>query len=130
MKKAFALLIAVVLPAALMIGYRMRQPTEFASIELIVYPLVFGSISIAGILWLKRYFLQEPLSDFNSGVGNIGTDILWALGLVAVYFVLFFVEQQTLRDLLTFRSNEELLGLMLDMREHPWMVILWFGPVL
>ena len=130
MKRAFALLIAVVLPAALMIGYRMRQPTEFASIELIVYPLVFGGISIVAILWLKRYFLKEPLSDFNSGAGTIGTDVLWALGLVTVYFVLFFVEQQTLRNLLAFRSNEELLGLMLDMREHPWMVILWFGPVL
>ena len=130
MKKAFALLIAVVLPAALMFGYRMRQPTEFASIELIVYPLVFGGITIAAILWLKHYILKEPLSDFNSSAGNIGTDVLWGVGLVAVYFVLFFIEQQTLRDLLAFRSNEELLGLMLDMREHPWMVVIWFGPVL
>lgn len=130
MKKAIALFVAVVLPAALMIGYRMRQPTVFASIELIVYPLVFGGISIAVILWLKRYFLKEPLADFNSGAGNIGTDVLWGVGLVTVYFVLFFVEQQTLRDLLEFRSNQELLGLMLDMREHPWMVIIWFGPVL
>jgi membrane protease YdiL (CAAX protease family) len=24
----------------------------------------------------------------------------------------------------------ELLGLMLDMREHPWMMLVWFGPVL
>ena len=130
MRKALALFIAVVLPAALMIGYRMRQATEFASIELIVYPLVFGSISIAVILWLKRYFLKEPLADFNSGAGIITTDVLWGVGLVTVYFVLFFVEQQTLRDLLEFRSNQELLGLMLDMREHPWMVVIWFGPVL
>ena len=129
-KKAIALFVAAGLPAALMIAYRMRQTTSFASVELIVYPLVFGGLGIAVILWLKRYYLQEPLSDFNSGAGNIGTDVLWALGLVAVYFVLFFIEQQTLRDLLTFRSNEELLGLMLDMREDPWMVIIWFGPVL
>jgi membrane protease YdiL (CAAX protease family) len=130
MRKALALFIAVVLPAALMIGYRMRQATEFASIELIAYPLVFGSISIAVILWLKRNFLKEPLADFNSGAGIIITDVLWGVGLVTVYFVLFFVEQQTLRDLLEFRSNQELLGLMLDMREHPWMVVIWFGPVL
>jgi hypothetical protein len=24
----------------------------------------------------------------------------------------------------------ELLGLMLDMRESPWLVLIWFGPVL
>lgn len=129
-KRAIALIIAAGLPAALMIAYRMRQTTAFASIELIVYPLLFGGIGIAVVLGLKRYYLQEPLSDFNSGAGTVVSDILWALGLVTTYFVLFFVEQQTLRDVLAFRSNTELLGLMLDMREHPWMVIVWFGPVL
>jgi membrane protease YdiL (CAAX protease family) len=130
MKRAFALLVAVALPAVLMIAYRMRQTTEFASIELIVYPLLFGSIGIALILWLKRSFLDEPLSDFNSGKGNIGSDVLWGIGLVAIYFVLFFVERRTLSDILEMRSNMELLTLMLDMREHPWMLLVWFGPVL
>jgi membrane protease YdiL (CAAX protease family) len=130
MKKALALLVAVVLPSVLMIAYRMRQTTEFASIELIVYPLLFGSIGIALILWLKRSFLNEPLSDLNSGKGNIGSDLLWGIGLVAIYFVLFFVERRTLSDVLEMRSNMELLTLMLDMREHPWMLLVWFGPVL
>jgi membrane protease YdiL (CAAX protease family) len=35
-----------------------------------------------------------------------------------------------LSDLLAFRSNRELLGLMLDMRESPWLMLIWFGPVL
>jgi membrane protease YdiL (CAAX protease family) len=47
-----------------------------------------------------------------------------------VYFVLFFAARYTLSDLLAFTPNRELLGLMLDMRERPWMVVLWFGPVL
>ena len=33
-------------------------------------------------------------------------------------------------EVLQFRSNMELLGLMLDMRENPVLLILWFGPVL
>ncbi|MCK5326335.1 MAG: CPBP family intramembrane metalloprotease [Woeseiaceae bacterium] len=130
MKKVIALIVVAVLPAVLMIAYRMHQTTGFASLELIVYPLVFGGLGITVVVLLKRYYLREPLTDFNSRAGSIGSDILWALGLVAVYFLLFYIEQLTLRDLLTFRSNQELLGLMLDMRESPWMMLVWFGPVL
>ena len=129
MKRVTALLLAVLLPAALMIGYRMRQATEFASIELIAYPLLFGGASIALILLMKRKWLREPLSDFNAPPGSIGTDVLWGFALAAAYFALFFV-QQPLREVLGSRPNMELLGLMLDMREEPWMLVVWFGPVL
>ena len=124
-----ALLLAVMLPAVLMIGYRMRQTTEFASVELIVYPLLFGGMSIALILFLKRKWLREPLSDFNATPGTISMDVLWGIALTAAYFALFFIEQP-LRGVLASRPNTELLGLMLDMRESPWMLVVWFGPVL
>ena len=130
MKKIIALLLAVFLPAALMIGYRMRDSTDFASLELIIYPLVFGGIGIAVILWLKRVFLREPLTDFNSSPGNFASDAGWALALTGAYFALFFIEQHTLRGILASRPNTELLGLMLDMRESTWMLLVWFGPVL
>ena len=129
-KRVIALLVAVVVPAVLMIWYRMHQSTGFASIELIVYPLVFGSLGIVVIALLKRVYLGERLSALNSGGGTLATDLLWGLALTAVYFALFIVEQYTLRGLLAFRPNRELLGLMFDMRESPWMILLWFGPVL
>ncbi len=47
-----------------------------------------------------------------------------------MYFILFYVERATLTNILTFRSNQELLNLMLDMRQDPILLILWFGPVL
>ena len=117
-------------PAVLMIWYRMHQVSTLASIELIAYPLLFGGLGIIVILLLKRFYLREPLSDFNSGSGNLFTDILWGLALAIACFALFFISQMTLRDLLDFRPNAELLGLMLDMRAHPWMLLVWFGPVL
>ena len=130
MRRIASLLAVAGVPAALMVWYRMHQSSAFASIELIVYPLLFGSIGIAAVVLLKRYFLGEPLSDLNRGAGGFLTDVLWGFVLTVVCFVLFFVAQATLRDVLEFRSNEELLRLMLDMRAHPWMVIVWFGPVL
>lgn len=43
---------------------------------------------------------------------------------------MFYTERLTLSDLLSFNANMELMGLMLDMRENPILLILWFGPVL
>jgi membrane protease YdiL (CAAX protease family) len=98
--------------------------------ELILYPLLFGGGSII-LLWIiKNYFLKESLKDFNSGKGNIVKDLLWAIALTCIYFILFYAERMTLSKILTFRSNSELLGLMFEMRENPLLLILWFGPVL
>ena len=130
LKSLIALTIMVFIPFGMMIWFRSHQSSGFASTELILYPLLFGGGSIIVLYFLKKYFLQEPLSDFNSGKGNWKTDILWGLALVTIYFILFYVERLTLSNLLSFNSNTELLGLMLDMRESPWLLIIWFGPVL
>jgi membrane protease YdiL (CAAX protease family) len=129
-KTLFALLIVVGIPSAAMIWFRSHQSSGFASTELIVYPLVFGSVGITALLLIKRFFLDEPLADFNSGRGSFFSDLMWGIVLATIYFALFFLERATLIDLLEFRSNRELLGLMLDMRESPWMLLVWFGPVL
>lgn len=129
-RRIISLVVVAGLPAALMIWYRIRQGSTFASIELIAYPLLFGGLGIIAVLLLKTLYLREPLSDFNTSSGNLLTDVLWGLVLATACFALFFLTQLTLRNLLAFRPNEELLGLMLDMRANPWMVLIWFGPVL
>jgi membrane protease YdiL (CAAX protease family) len=130
LKTLVALAIMVFIPFGMMILFRNHQSSGFATIELIAYPLLFGGGSIVVLYFLKKYFLKEPLSDFNSGKGNWKTDILWGFALVTVYFILFYIERLTLINYLSFNSNTELLGLMLDMRENPWLLALWFGPVL
>lgn len=129
-KSVIALTIVVFIPFGLMIWIRMHQSTGFASQELILYPLLFGGLSICVLFLLKKYFLKEKLSDFNSKPGKWYTDLGWGIFLTIIYFVLFFVERSTLAGLLEFRSNTELLQLMLDMREKPLLLFLWFGPVL
>ena len=71
-KTLIALLIVVGLPVTTMIWFRYHQSSGFAGTELIVYPLLFGSLGIAGLLLIKRYFLNESLGDFNSGKGSSG----------------------------------------------------------
>ncbi|WP_321369899.1 CPBP family intramembrane glutamic endopeptidase [uncultured Draconibacterium sp.] len=113
-----------------MIWHRNHDTSGFASRELILYPLLFGGGCIFLLLLLKRYFLKEPLKDFNSGTGFLVKDFMWSLVLTVIYFALFYLERMTLMGVLEFRSNQELLELMLDMREKPILIILWFLPVL
>jgi membrane protease YdiL (CAAX protease family) len=129
-KTLLALSIVVFIPFALMIWIRAHQSTGFAAVELIQYPLLFGGGSIVVLWLLKRFFLKESLTDFNSGKGNWKTDILWGLGLTAIYFLLFVIERPLLSGFLTHEPNMELLDLMLSMRENPLYLVLWFGPVL
>lgn len=129
-KSIIALTIIVFIPFGLMIWFRHHQSTGFASLELIVYPLIFGSISIGILYTLKKYFLKEKISDFNSKQANWYIDLVWGIILTAIYFLLFYLERLTLSDLLQFNPNMELLGLMLDMRKSPLLIIIWFGPVL
>jgi membrane protease YdiL (CAAX protease family) len=129
-KSIIALSIIVFIPFGLMIWIRNHQATGFASLELITYPLLFGGLSIAILILIKKYFLKEKLSDFNSGDGRWTTDIAWGFVLTIIYFILFFLERLTLSNVLQFNSNLELLGLMLDMRENPILLFIWFGPVL
>ncbi|MEQ9404979.1 MAG: CPBP family intramembrane glutamic endopeptidase [Cyclobacteriaceae bacterium] len=130
LKSFIALSIIVLIPFGLMIWIRAHQSSGFASTELIVYPLLFGGLSIVVLWLLKKFFLKEELKDFNSGKGTWLSDLGWGLVLTLIYFALFFLARMTLMGVLEFRSNRELLDLMLDMRESPLLLILWFGPVL
>lgn len=129
-RRVIALIVVVFAPALMMIAYRMRQSSGFATVELIAYPLLFGGTGIVAIALLKKYLLGESLRDLNRRTGSLPTDIAWGGGLCVVYFMLFFIERPLLGGVLQSRPNMELLGLMLDMRDNPWLLVLWFGPVL
>lgn len=129
-KSFIALSIIVFIPFGLMLWIRNHQSSGYASIELIAYPLLFGGLSTAILILTKKFFLKENLTDFNTGDGKWTTDIFWGFILTTIYFLLFYLERLTLSNVLSFNPNIELLGLMLDMRENPILIFLWFGPVL
>ena len=130
LKQLLALIIIVFIPFGIMIWFRNHQSTGFAPTELINYPLLFGGTSIVVLYLLKRFFLKEPIKDFNPGKGNWIKDWLWGLALTIIYFVLFFVERVTIANWLTFVPNMEMLDLILQLREDYLLLALWFGPVL
>ncbi len=130
LRSLLALSIVVFIPFGLMIWYRIQQTTGFTTTELIKYPLLFGGSSIVVIYILKKFLLKEKLSDFNSEKGTWYGDIGWGLLLTVIYFAMFIVERWTLSEVLPSRSNMELLEAILEIRESPVLILLWFGPVL
>ena len=129
-KSFLALLFVVFIPFGIMIWLRSGESSGFADLELIIYPLTFGTAGIILVYLVKRYWLKESVLEFNSGRGNRYSDLGWGLALTVVYFLVFFGSRQTLARWLPFNPNQEMLGLMLDLRKDPLLLLLWFGPVL
>lgn len=129
-RHALAVLLLGLMPTVLAVWYRSHDSSGFAGMELLAYPLIFGTLGIALVLAAQRQFIRRPLLELNSGTGRLASDVAWGLALTALYFLLFLMARATLMGLLEFRPNREMLGLMLDLREKPWMVLTWFGPVL
>ncbi|MBT8257969.1 MAG: CPBP family intramembrane metalloprotease [Bacteroidia bacterium] len=129
-KPVLAIIVVVLIPFGIMITFRAVYEGTFTSNELILYPLLFGGLSIIAIVLIKKYLLNESLSDFNSGTGTAIKDLGWGILLTLVYFILFFVERPLLGNILPSRPNMELLQAILDMRDNWVMLVLWLGPVL
>jgi hypothetical protein len=64
-KQLVSLFILVIIPFGIVIWIRIHETSGFASTELILYPLMYGGGSIVILYLLKKYFLKEPLIEFN-----------------------------------------------------------------
>jgi membrane protease YdiL (CAAX protease family) len=130
----FAAIAIGILPINLiMIWYRLTQTENFSTVNMIIYPLLFGGGSIVLILYLNRYLLKQDFrSTFNDVEGSFTNDVLVGIGLTVIYFALFFIERFTLMQWIPSGGppNTELIDTIIEMSHNPLLMILWFGPVL
>lgn len=132
-KNIIAICIAILPINIIMIWYRWTQTENFSTIDMTVYPLLFGGGTIMLILLLNKYLLKETFQEtFNSGKGTWYLDILVGIGLTIIYFVMFFIERVTLYQWISNRNppNTELINVMVDLANSPVLMVIWFGPVL
>ena len=116
-----------------MIWYRLTQTENFSTIDMTVYPLLFGGGTILLILLLNKYLIKYTFKEtFNSGQGIWFRDILVGIGLTVIYFGLFFLSRATIYQWIPNNSppNTELIDTMIDLANSPLLMIIWFGPVL
>lgn len=128
-----AVCIAILPINIVMIWYRLTQTQNFSTADMIAYPLIFGGgISIL-ILLLNKYLIKETFTEtFNPGKGTWYWDILTGFGLTAIYFILFFLSRVTIYQWIpaSNKPNTELIDTMVDLANNPFLLTIWFGPVL
>ena len=132
-RSLLAVAIAVLPINIFMIWYRLSVGASFTTAEMVFYPLIIGGgISIL-IYLLNKYLLKANFREtFNNGVGSWMTDIVIGIGLTVLYFLMFYIERQTLYQWIpnNQQHNDDILNTIRDLAGDPWMMVLWFGPVL
>lgn len=132
-RNILAVCISILPVNIIMIWYRLIQTENFSTIDMIVYPLIFGGGSIIIILLSNKFLIKDSFKvTFNSGKGTWYWDILIGIGLTAIYFVVFFIERVTLMQWITNHNppNLELINVIIDISNSPLLMLIWFGPVL
>jgi len=94
LRNILAVSIAILPINVIMIWYRLTQTDNFTTIDMIVYPLIFGGLISILIFLLNKYLIKDTFAEtFNSGKGAWYKDILVGSGLTVIYFVMFFFER-------------------------------------
>lgn len=125
-----ALVLGLVPPYSFVVFTRATQGRLFTLHEMVFYPLVVGTASLAAILALHRFFCGQPLSALNGRPGSWRRDWLTGLALAAVFVVFSLVAQPVLIRFVAPPRNPEGMTLIVGLIEHPLLALVWFGPVL
>jgi membrane protease YdiL (CAAX protease family) len=125
-----ALALGLLPPYLFVVFARFSQGRGFVLHELVLYPLVLGTGSLAAILALHRYLCGEPLGTLNPRGGTLARDTVAGLALAAGFVVFTFAAQPVLSRLVAPHRNPEGITLVLGLLKHPLLLLVWFGPVL
>lgn len=132
-RNLLAISIAILPINIIMIWYRLTQTESFSTIDMTVYPLIFGGGISLLILYLNKHLIKATFKEtFNSGNGKWYWDILVGIGLTTLYFIMFFIERATIYRWIPNHNppNTELIDTMVDLAHSPLLMLVWFGPVL
>ncbi len=132
-RNIISICIAILPVNMIMIWYRLTQTEHFSTSDLIIYPMIFGGITIILILLLNKYVVQDTFkASFNIGKGTWYWDVLAGVILTVISFCLLFIEKQTL--MVWFPNNNpasrEIVNAIISIANSPILLMIWFGPVL
>ena len=132
-RSLLAVAIAILPVNIFMIWYRLSGDGSFTPSEMLTYPLVIGGGLSIIILLLNTYLLKANFREtFNNGSGSWMMDVLVGIGLTLIYFTMFYIERQTLYQWIPNNRppNDDLFNTIREIANDPFMILLWFGPVL
>jgi membrane protease YdiL (CAAX protease family) len=113
-----------------LIGSHIMTGGSYTLKEMLLYPLVFGTATIAWVGFLYRSFCRKEWRRINRRPGTWRTDILGGIGLAAGLTLLWFLEQATLyRWLPRPTGNTAIMSLLAGLSRNPLLLAIWLGPV-
>jgi membrane protease YdiL (CAAX protease family) len=124
-----AVAIAILPLAALLLWMRLTRDTPFEAKDLFVYPIVFGGGAIVLIVALLYGLCRQGLADLNLATGRWWGDVLWGLGLFAVFVLMTVLQQVTVARWFPTQPAPEINNLIEGISHRPLLLALWLGPV-
>jgi membrane protease YdiL (CAAX protease family) len=125
-----ALALGLLPPYSIAIFARLSQGRGFTLAELVMYPLVAGTISLCAILALHRYVCLEPLSTLNHRAGSLAQDTSIGATMGAGLVALTLAAQPVLSRFVAPHRNPDAVTLISGLLANPALMLIWFGPVL
>lgn len=98
--------------------------------QMLIYPLVFGTATIAWIGFLYRSLGRKEWRRINRRTGTWGTDIPAGIGLAAALTLVWFLGRATIdRWLPRPAGNATVMNLIGGLSRDPLLLAVWLGPV-
>lgn len=115
----------------LMVWYRLTHPEGFTTVDMLVYPIVFGGGLTVVILALNKYLLKQQIDIFDRRKEKWLLNIPIGMALTAVYFLLVVIERKTIGEFLPQGKppSHEVINLMISLARNPLLLAIWLGPV-
>jgi hypothetical protein len=112
------------------IGSHVMTGGSYTLKEMLLYPLVLGTATIAWVGFLYRSLCHKEWRRINRKPGAWWTDILGGIGLAAGLTLIWSLEQLTFYRWLPRPSgNQAVLSLLGGLSRDPLLLAVWLGPV-
>lgn len=128
LRQAAGILIGIVpifIPVILM---HAGRKTAYSLTELMLYPLCAGTAGLIWILAVYRVVHRRRPRDLNRKPGTAAGDMAAGMVLWLAFNAIFLLSRATLYRWLP--SNPSSFGGLIEgLRESPWLLMLWLGPI-
>jgi len=132
-RSVIALLVCILPLYSGVIWFRLTQYQPITVTGMLVYPLLIGGGFSLIILLLNKYLLKSTFKKtFTPAKEPVSSDIIMGIILTIIFFILLAIERATVYRLFPQQDpvSVELAELLERIAYNPWLLTLWFGPVL
>lgn len=128
--QALVLLLFIVLTYAAPIVTHINRDRPYVLNEVIFYTGVVGSLAVAALLFILRFFYGERFGDLNLKRGRWWQNVLAGIALTALTLGTLYLLGPVIERVLPRAPNSGLGDIFYGLDQDPWLLALFVGPIL